>query len=197
MAMETIEAFILAGGKSSRFGSDKTVFMFNGKPLIQHVIDSLQPLFSSTTIIANDTTKYNFIAIPVFPDIIPGLGPLGGIYTALTYAKTDFIFVCAADMPFLNREFIAYMLKIPHIYDCIVPCLQGYTEPLHAIYSKSCLPHIKKLIHEQKYKISHLFQNADVRYIMDDELIFYAENPSDLFYNINQRNDIPPNSSMQ
>lgn len=195
--MGTIEAFILAGGKSSRFGSDKTVFMFNGKPLIQHVIDSLQPLFSSITIIANDSSKYSFIAIPVFPDIIPGLGPLGGIYTALTYAKTDCIFVCAADMPFLNSEFISYMLEIPHIYDCLVPCWEGNTEPLHAIYSKSCLPHIQKLIQEKKYKISHLFQDADVRYIRDDELILYAENPSNLFYNINQRNDIPPDSSMQ
>jgi len=195
--MEPIEAFILAGGKSSRFGSDKTLFMFKGKPLIEHVIGALKPLFTSISIIANDTTKYNYPEIPVYSDIIPGLGPLGGIYTALTYAKTESVFVCAADMPFLNQEFIAFMLQIPPVYDCIIPCWEGNTEPLHAIYSKSCLPHIQKLFQKKKYKISYLFQNADVRYIMDDELTFYAENPSDLFYNINQKNDIPPDSSIQ
>lgn len=193
--MKPIEAFILAGGKSSRFGSDKTLFMFKGKPLIEHVIHSLTPLFQSITIIANNPDKYNYLAIPVHKDIIPGLGPLGGIYTALTYAQTESIFVCAADMPLLNQEFIAFMLQIPPIYDCIIPCWEGNTEPLHAIYSKSCLPHIQKLIQEKKYKISHLFQHVDVRYITDDELIFYAEDPSELFYNINRTNDIPPDST--
>ncbi len=190
--MEPVEAFILAGGKSSRFGSDKTLHLFGGKPLIEHVVRSLQPLFQSISIIANDTHKYNYLTLPVYPDIIPALGPLGGIYTALHHAKTDYIFVCAADMPFLNQEFIAFMLQIPHIYDCIIPCWEGKTEPLHAIYSKRCIPHIEELIKDKNYKISVLFEKVEMRYITDDELIFYAEDPSQLFYNINRQSDIPP-----
>jgi len=190
--MEAIEACILAGGKSSRFGSDKTLHLFKGRPLIEHVLHSIKPLFQTISIIANDTDKYNYLTIPVYPDIIPGLGPLGGIYTALKCSATDYIFVCAADMPFLNQEFIAFMLQIPHMYDCIIPCWARNTEPLHAVYSKQCIPHIEKLIKEKKYKISFLFEQVRMRYIMDDELIFYAEDPSELFYNINKQSDIPP-----
>ncbi len=191
-ASENIEAFILAGGKSSRFGSDKTLHIVNGKPLIEHVYSTLQPLFPVISIIANDTYKYNYLHIPVYPDIIPGLGPLGGIYTALQRSSTDYIFICAADMPFINQEFIAFMLQIPHMYDCIIPCWSGNTEPLHAIYSKQCIPHIDKLIEAKNYKISPLFEKIRMRYIMDDEIIFYAEDPSDLFYNINKQSDLPP-----
>lgn len=190
--MEAIEAFILAGGKSSRFGSDKTLHVFKGKPLIEHVIGSLQPLFQTISIVANDTDKYNYLTLPVYTDIIPDLGPLGGIYTALKYSKTDYIFVCAADMPFLNQEFIGFMLQIPLIYDCIIPSWEGNTEPLHAIYSKRCIPHIEKLIEEKNYKISFLFEKIEMRYILEDELMFYAQDPSELFYNINRPGDIPP-----
>ncbi|MCX8125108.1 MAG: molybdenum cofactor guanylyltransferase [Spirochaetes bacterium] len=190
--MEAIEAFILAGGKSSRFGSDKTLHQFGGKPLIEHVTDRLQGLFHSISIVANDSNKYNYLAIPVYSDIIPGLGPLGGIYTALQRSATYYIFVCAADMPFLNQEFITFMLQIPRIYDCIIPRWKGNTEPLHAIYSKRCIPHIETLIQNKTYKISYLFEKVVMRYIDDDELIVYTEDPSQLFYNINRPGDIHP-----
>ncbi len=190
--MGTIEAFILAGGKSSRFGSDKTLHVFKDKPLIEHVIGTLQPLFPTISIVANDTSKYNYLTVPVYTDIIPNLGPLGGIYTALHYANTNYIFVFAADMPFLNQEFIGFMLQIPLMYDCIIPCWKGNTEPLHAIYSKRCIPHIKKLIEEKNYKISFLFEKIEMRYILEDELMFYAQDPSELFYNINRPGDISP-----
>ena len=89
----------------------------------------------------------------------------------------------------LNQKFISFMLQIPHIYDCIIPRWSRNIELLHVIY---CLPHIEKLIDQKIYKIRPLFDHIEVRYITDEELIFYAEDPSDLFYTINRQSDIPP-----
>lgn len=75
---ETVDAYIISGGRSVRFKQDKSLYEFNGKPLIGHVYDAIKPLFRNISIIADDTVKYRFLGIDTHPDIIPGLGPLGG-----------------------------------------------------------------------------------------------------------------------
>jgi len=182
-------AYILAGGKSTRFGKDKTLHMFNGKQLVAHVYETIAPLFDKIGIIANDTDKFKHLTIQTHSDIIEGKGPIGGIYTALEISPTSRVFVFASDMPYLNSEFISYMLQLPDYYDVIIPCLNGNYEPLHAIYSKNCIPHLKRLIDADENKIIKLLDTVESREVIEDEIFYYAEDPSSIFANINYPGD--------
>ena len=123
-----ITGCIIAGGKSKRVAQDKRTYIFKGKSLIEHVIDALGKVFETNIIIANDIELFSELGLPVYPDIIPNLGPLGGIYTALNHTKTRRIFCIASDMPYLSPDFIRYMTSIRGKYDIIVPYINNYYE---------------------------------------------------------------------
>lgn len=189
MGQENLKACVIAGGKSGRFGGDKSVFVYEGRPLISHVIDVIRPVFDDIKIIANDSEKFSFLGLEVVPDIIPGLGPLGGIYSALENIDCSRVFIFPCDMPYLNREFVEYMCQIPDIYDVIVPKAGDFFQPLHAIYSKNCLAKIKNLIDEKNFKMSAIFEGLNTRIVGEDEIGFY-EDPFMMFRNINFRSDL-------
>lgn len=185
------KACIIAGGKSGRFGDDKSLFIYEGRPLINHVLDIIKPVFDDVIIIANDREKFSFLGLDVIPDIIPDLGPIGGLYTALEKINCSRVFILPCDMPFLSREFVEYMSQIPDLYDVVVPQSGGYFQPLHAIYGKKCLPYIIKNIEEKKFKINSLFDEPDIniRIVGEDEIDFYAD-PFLMFKNINFKSDL-------
>ncbi len=186
-----MKACIIAGGKSGRFGDDKSLFVFEGRPLINHVLDIIKPLFDDVIIIANDREKFSFLGLDVIPDIIPDLGPIGGLYTALEKINCSRVFILPCDMPFLNRGFVEYMSQIPDLYDVIVPKSGGHFQPLHGIYGKNCIPYILKNIEEKKFKINSLFDEPDIniRIVGEDEIGFYAD-PFFMFKNINFKSDL-------
>ncbi len=190
--MEAVSAFILAGGRSSRFIGDKSLFNYKGIPLIEHVSSRLTPLFENIVIIADDDSKYSSLGFEVYADIIPNLGPIGGIYTALTMAKTERAFIVACDMPFLNSGFIEYMLQIPRQYDVVIPKIGELYEPLHAVYSRPCLPFIIELIDSGDKRITQILEKVSSRYVTEDEIIFYSDDPFRIFHNINYRKDVEP-----
>ncbi len=189
MESENLKACIIAGGKSGRFGGDKSVFVYEGRPLISHVLDVIKPVFDDIKIIANDSEKFSFLGLDVIPDLIPGLGPIGGIYSALENVDCSRVFIFPCDMPFLNTEFVKYMSQIPDIYDVIVPKAGDFFQPLHAIYSKKCLSKIKKQIDEKNFKMSAIFEDLNIRIVGEDEIGFYGD-PFMMFKNINFRSDL-------
>ena len=95
--IEDITAVILAGGKSSRFGSNKALAKFKGVRLIERVTDVLSTIFTRLIIITNNPVEYSYLHIPLYQDLIEGLGPIGGIYTGLDAIDNDWAFFCACD----------------------------------------------------------------------------------------------------
>lgn len=190
MHQNEISAFIIAGGKSSRFGDDKSLYMFRGRPLIEYVVDAIQPVIEKIAIIGDNSGKFACLGIPSHGDIINGIGPLGGLHTSLKIADTDKIFVFACDMPGLNTGLIRYMsaLNIGD-HDAIVPVIDGFYEPLHAIYSKSCLNRVESFIGEGTRQIVSILKKFDIRVVTEKEISVYA-NPRTVFRNINFKNDI-------
>ncbi len=188
MNSNKISAFIIAGGKSSRFGEDKAVFLYRGKPLIERVIDVIRPVFNRIAIIGDNAEKFDYLGLPSHRDIIPGIGPLGGLYTALRVADTGRVFIFACDMPGLNIGLIRYMVEHSENVDVVIPVVGGFYEPLHAIYSKSCITPIETLIQEGKRQIFRFFDQVTIRQISADEIREYA-NPAEVFKNINYRID--------
>lgn len=190
MSIENIKCCIIAGGKSGRFGSDKSLHMYDGKPMISHTYDAVKPVFNDVYIIASDGGKFSFLDAKIIPDIIPGLGPIGGIYTAVESIQMERVFVFPCDMPFLNTEFIRYMAEIPDYYDIIVPEVNGRYQPLHAIYSKKCVPAIRRNIDLKDYRMSGFYEGHDIRIVNEEEIGFY-DDPLRMFRNINFRDDLP------
>jgi molybdopterin-guanine dinucleotide biosynthesis protein A len=128
-------------------------------------------------------------------DIIKEKGALGGIYTGLFYTISSHAFVSACDMPFLNRGFIEYMVERAAGYDIVVPKPADGFQPLHAIYSKRCLPFIKKVLLTDNLKVTSFYRGLKTLTIPEDVIRSY-DPEGRMFFNINTREDLERISSL-
>jgi molybdopterin-guanine dinucleotide biosynthesis protein A len=165
-----ITGIILAGGKSLRYGKNKALVEVDGARLIERVISVMRPLFENLIIITNTPREYDYLQLPMHEDLIKGLGPVGGVYTGLEAISSESAFFVACDMPFLQASLIRHMIEIRGDFDAVVPKVDWKIEPLHAIYTRNCLPAIKELIDKQGYQIIKFFDNVKVRYVKEEEI---------------------------
>lgn len=149
---------ILSGGKSSRIGENKAFVVIDGMRIIDRAVNLFKSLFEDVIIVTNAPLDYLDLEVTLVTDIYAGKHALGGIYTGLFYASCSHAFVAACDMPHLNPQLIAMMIKQAPAYDIVVPETKAGLEPLHAIYSKNCLPHIKRRIVQDRLKITGFYK---------------------------------------
>ncbi|MCD6129851.1 MAG: molybdenum cofactor guanylyltransferase [Deltaproteobacteria bacterium] len=164
-------AVILAGGGSRRIGRNKAFLKLEGKPVIQHQIETLKTLCKRVIIIANKTEEYRKLNVTTFKDEIPYLGPLGGIYTGLKNALTDWIFVCGCDMPFIDTKLIEYEWKKRDNVDIVVPFYKERFQTLHALYKKSCLKTIEEAIRKGERRIRDILPHLKLNIIKEEEIV--------------------------
>jgi molybdopterin-guanine dinucleotide biosynthesis protein A len=187
-----VTSLILAGGKYRRLGRNKALEIINGKSIIERIIGRLESLSSRILIVTSpENTEFPFKnKAEVIVDLMPGMGPMGGIYTGLAASNSSHVIAVACDMPFLNTELLRYMVEVSEGYDAIIPRLDdGKVESLHAVYSKSCLDIMKKQIEINQLKIYVLLKTMNVRYIEPDES--RKLDPQSLsYFNINRQSDL-------
>ena len=188
-----ISSIILAGGKSIRLGHDKILERIGNTSLLEQVISHVEPISRDIIIVTAKERTFARLAnrpkIKIVNDILPGQGSLGGIYTGLVKSESFYNLVVAADMPFLNRPLLRYMIKVADGYDFVLPRVNKWYEPLHAIYSKNCTNPIKSILEEGKKVIVELFNYIKVRFIEAEEIAQF--DPKHLsFFNINTREDL-------
>jgi molybdopterin-guanine dinucleotide biosynthesis protein A len=166
-------------------GQNKSFLSINGERLIDKTLNLYRQIFTDIIIVTNDPLSYiEFTDAAIATDIYRGKGPLGGIYTGLFYAKNDYAFVCPCDMPFLKKDFVDYLLAQNGKCDVIVPeTAEGY-QPLHAVYSRNCLPSIKRLLLMDKLKITGFYRDMQVLPISEEQIRPFNEDGS-LFQNLN------------
>ena len=180
---------ILAGGKNSRMGINKAFLEIDGTRLIDNILAVYQTIFSEIIIVTNDPLSYTeFSETLIVTDIYKEKGALGGIYTGLFYATHDYSFIAACDMPFLNEDFIIYLAGQVGKHDIIVPELSEGFQPLHAIYSRNCLSHIKKLLIADKLKIVGFYKEVRLLSIPEEKIKPFNKDGR-LFLNVNTRKD--------
>jgi molybdopterin-guanine dinucleotide biosynthesis protein A len=187
--IDGITGIILAGGKSSRFGSNKALAKFNGTPLIERVTGVLGRIFKNLIIITNTPLEYSYLKIPLYQDLVKGLGPVGGIYTGLDALDDNWAFFCACDMPFINEDLVRYIAGVRDGFDAVVPRVDWKIEPLHALYSKNCLPAMKELINNKEYQTIKAFKNLNVRYVEEKEIIT-CDPQMKTFLNVNKQDEL-------
>lgn len=161
---------VMAGGKSTRMGRDKSFVPFDGRPLIEVVLAAVRDLGDELLLITNNPDAYAHLSLPMVGDIFPDHGPLGGIYTAVATARQPHTLIVACDMPWLNRDLLAYQLSLRHEADVVVPRWRRFPEPLHAVYSKACLPAIAAKLRQKQLKIAGFFDEVAVRFVKREEI---------------------------
>jgi len=176
---EQATAIIMAGGDSRRMGMDKSVLAINGKPMVEIIAEQLRTSFSQTLISANDAEKFAFLGLQIVPDRIQGQGPLMGIASALEASANEVNFVVACDIPHIDLTYVRKMLSRAKGADIVIPRSRDKEyEPLFAVYHKSALEAINKVLRTGGRKISDVFTRCKVRYI---------ELKADSFANLNTR----------
>lgn len=184
-----VTGVILVGGKSSRYGTNKALAKINGIPLIENVIRVMGSLFQDVVLITNTPDEYAYLELPMYEDLIKGLGPIGGIYTALNSIANDAGFFVPCDMPFLNPDLIRHMVEIRGDCEVVVPEISGKMEPLHALYAGRCIPAVRRLIDLHEYQIIRFFSEVSVRYVKENEIrLFDPELKS--FFNVNRPDEL-------
>lgn len=189
----SISGIVLAGGKGLRLGRDKVSETVGNRSLLEQAVLALSFLEGEVIIVtAADQSLHQSIDYPkltVVADSHPGWGPLGGIYAGLTVSKSFYNLVVACDMPFLNQALLLYMIQVAPGFDLAIPRVGNLVEPLHAVYSKDCLPPIASLLQQGNLSILDLFDSIRVRYVEAEEIDrFDPEHLS--FFNINTEADL-------
>jgi molybdopterin-guanine dinucleotide biosynthesis protein A len=188
--LKNVSGFILLGGKSSRYGSNKAFAEIDGVRMIDRVAGVMKSIFHSVVLLTNTPEEYTYLRMPMVEDLVKGFGPMGGIYTGLTTLADETGFFVACDMPFLSESLIRHMVDVREDFDAVVPRMDWMLEPLHALYSKKCVPVIQEAIGQNEHQILKCFPRLRVRYVDEEELRLW--NP-DLksFFNINKPQDLP------
>lgn len=165
MLKMNISTGILAGGKSTRMGKNKALLAINEKRFIDKIADELSS-FSEVLISAAEKGTYEDMGLCVVYDEHRDIGPLEGIYQLLNAAQEEYVFICAADMPFITKELVSYMTEfVCSDYDCYVLMDEEHIHPLCGIYSKKMLAQVCACIESGNFRLMKLLNGVRTKYI--------------------------------
>lgn len=184
-----VTAFILAGGKSTRMGTDKAFVMLEGRTLLARMLELARSVCADVKIVG-DPAKFAAFA-PVVEDVFPGCGPLGGIHAALRSSQTELNLMLAVDMPFVSAAFLAFLVTRSRDSDAMVTLVHTSDglQPLCAVYLRDFADSAEKALRAGLYKIDALFEKAQMQVIAKEELQV-AGFSAELFRNLNTPEDL-------
>jgi molybdopterin-guanine dinucleotide biosynthesis protein A len=186
-----ISGVILAGGSNKRFGGiTKANVVIDGETIISRIISTISDLFVKIIIVTNMPEEFQeFIQYKIVEDQYLKAGPLGGIHAALKASSEDAIFVFAGDMPFLDKEIISDQINefSKEQHEVLIPEVDQFIEPLHAIYRKSVLNHLERFLSEGKSRaVRDFLREVNVGYLQMPK----TEGTKIAFANINSPSDL-------
>lgn len=182
-----ITGIILAGGKSTRMGTDKALLKINEETLLSRAVNLCKSVCSQV-LISSNSVDHEIEEIKRIPDEIINCGPIGGIYSCLKHAENDWSFVISVDAVFVTTEFVSFLVsRANNKYDTVVPVHGKGKEPLIALYNKSALPFLKKNLKNGIYKMHHLLEIVNTNFV--DSQTWIERHPK-IFYNINFPGDL-------
>ena len=194
---------ILCGGQSRRMGQDKGSMIIQDKPMIKHVLSTLNHHINEVVIVLNDKdriSKYGEFINPddydynltICEDEIKNKGPLPGIMTGLSHITSDYSLILPCDSPYVSANYITTIFnEIEKEYQAIVPYHDGEnklktSEPLHSIYNRNIIPTIEELLSYDVLHIKGLIEKIDAKFVLiDNKKIEKKE-----FRNLNRPEDI-------
>jgi molybdopterin-guanine dinucleotide biosynthesis protein A len=175
---------ILSGGKSIRMGQNKAFIEIEGVPIISRIYTLFKELFEEVMIVTDRKELFTNFDSNIFPDLLPNMGALGGLYTGIFYSTYHYSFCVACDMPFIKKPLVQYLIENIRNEDVIVPRTSDGLQPLHAVYSKNCLGPIKRVIDQGKYKIIDFYDLVKVK-ILEQKDFASLDPLRESFINVN------------
>ena len=194
---------ILCGGKSSRMGRDKGSMIIQDKPMIKHILSTLNHQINEAVIVLNEQSRIDkyreFInpqdyayTITFAEDKIKNKGPMPGIMTGLSYISSDYALILPCDSPYVSKNYINTIFsEVDNKYQAIVPYHDSEnklktSEPLHSVYNKNTIPIIEELVNQDVLHIKGLISKLDTKFVLiDNKKIEKKE-----FRNLNRPTDI-------
>lgn len=162
-ARRSLSVVVQAGGQSRRMGSNKALMVFQGQPLIERVVQRVAPISAETLLTANSAELFAFLNKRIEQDILPGLGALGGLYTALQGVQTPYAAVVACDMPFIRTDVLLrqFQLLVESGSDCVIPETERGLEPMHGVYRVStCASLVKAALKRGEMQMRSWYKDA-------------------------------------
>jgi molybdenum cofactor guanylyltransferase len=186
-----VTGVLLAGGKSRRMGQDKRFLSIGEETLFRRGLAVLRSLFDHVLVVVAQDSPPIESDVPIFPDLIPECGSLGGLYTGLKQASTDWVFAVACDMPFLDPATIRHFINLKAERDVVMAKLEQGFQPMHAIYHRNCLPVMEMFIQAREFKIHRLANHPSlhVRIVLPEDL-GSVDPEGRSFYNVNTPADL-------
>lgn len=188
-----MEAFVLAGGKSSRMGQDKGLMPFRNKPMITYILEKIRALSLPVKIVAN-SDAYNQFGCKVVKDDILGKGPMGGLLAAFHNTEADYVCLFACDMPFISTEAIQKLIAGIGESEAAVASVQKRLNPLFAIYKTTLCGNITERIAKNELKMLRFVESIKYKEVMMDNLV--VRNAA-LFVNLNSMDDLMKNADTE
>lgn len=186
-----ITGVLLAGGKSRRMGEDKRYLVVGEQTLLERGLAVLRSIFQEVLVVIAQDSPVLDVETRIVRDLVPDCGSLGGLYTGLTEATTPYVFVVACDMPFLDQAVISQFTSRRTSADIVMAKLAGRLHPMHALYSKRCLPVIEQMVLARQLKIQEILscESLLVQYVTEADLV--GIDPSGhSFQNVNTPEDL-------
>lgn len=166
----TVTGVILAGGQSRRMGQNKALMSLGGMRLIDRVVKVMSQVCTEILMVTNSPEVYTDLGIKMVGDVQYNKGSLGGIYSALCSVTTSHCLVVACDMPFLKVSVLRYLIAQIEAYDVVIPEIEGELQPMHAIYSHTCLEPIAQRLAANRLRVVGFFPEVNVRIASEAEL---------------------------
>jgi molybdopterin-guanine dinucleotide biosynthesis protein A len=198
-ATSPLSAVVVAGGGSTRLGQDKRALRLwgeDGPALLEHTVMIIARHCAEVIVVLNDPEHWPGLPARIVPDIYPGIGPLGGIYSGLVTAAHPFVFAIASDMPLLNPGLIAWMIAQPRDYDVLVPRIGAGrarnrlgVESLHAIYGTACREPMRRQLDAGNPQVIGFYPDVRVQ-IVEHEVIAGLDPAGTAFRNINTPDEL-------
>jgi len=186
-------AIILAGGRSVRFGRDKSAEVVAGRSLLQRVVDAVGPLASELIVVRAAGTPPPPVSsttpLRQVEDVREG-GALAGLYTGLLGTPLEAAVALGCDMPLLSRPLLRLLWGLlEQEVDVVMPLWEGMEEPLHAFYRRTCLSAIEKALNEGRRRMVDFLPDVNVRYASHEELR-RLDPEGRSFWNVNHPSDL-------
>ena len=185
--MKSCQAFILAGGSSSRMGTDKSQLLIDAQTFTERIANTLKKVTDSVSIVGR---SLDASSLPAVPDIYPQWGALGGLHAALNACDREWAIVVACDLPFVTSELFLHLAELRLDHDAVVPVqMDGRPQPLAALYRvEACRQRATEMIEGGRRRPLDLLEAVKTRWVAFEE-IRNLDQAERFFVNINTPED--------
>jgi len=193
-----IQAYILAGGQSRRFGQDKARVELNGKTLIQRLADLLKSWDMTPTMVAREVDQYADLGLTTIADLRPNMGPLGGLESALHDLlhkgpeQARWLLLLTCDCVVLNKSWINTLVQACNNEVKIVAFRNNRVEPMPALYHIDLQDQVKQQLDDKRLKMQDLIKRTALCAVplpADWPAVMQVNTPEDLIDAESQMND--------